>query len=61
MTISPQGLEKFKKLYLKHYGIELSEQELLTKAMQTLNFFSVLSKPIPKRDESILVSLSKAK
>lgn len=59
MTVTPQGLEKFKILYLKHYGIKLSDQDALNKAIQTLNFFKILSKPIPKADEHILKMLSK--
>lgn len=37
--VSSEGLEKFKKLYLKRYGVQLTEQEAFEKANNFLNFY----------------------
>ena len=37
--VSNEGLAKFKKLYSKRYGVELTEKEVFEKANQLLNFY----------------------
>lgn len=37
--VSKEGLEKFKKIYLKRYGVQLSEQEAFETANNFLNFY----------------------
>lgn len=45
--VSDEGLKKFKELYLKNYGIDLSPQETFEKANQLLNFYkAVFKEPI---------------
>jgi len=40
--ISKESLEQFKKLYFKNYGIKLSDQEALKKALRILNLVRVV-------------------
>lgn len=42
--VSSEGLSKFKELYAKRYGIELSEMEVSEKANQLLNFYRAIFK-----------------
>ncbi|GEM_PF-4546547 len=37
--VSREGLVKFKELYAKRYGVELTEKEVSEKANQLLNFY----------------------
>jgi len=40
--ISEEGLQKFKGIYKKRYGIELESKELFTKANNLLNLYRVV-------------------
>ena len=42
MSISKESLEKFKKLYQKHYGIILNNTEALDVASRMVNLFKVI-------------------
>ena len=42
--VSNEGLAKFKELYFKRYGVELSEKEVFEKANQLLNFYRAVFK-----------------
>lgn len=39
---------RFKELYLKHFGIELSDEEATRAALDLINLMRVLLKPGPK-------------
>lgn len=40
--VSETGLIKFKELYKKEFGIELSQKELIEKASRVLNLYRVI-------------------
>ena len=40
--VSKEGLIKFKKIYKKVYGIELSKEELIAKANRLLNLYKLV-------------------
>jgi hypothetical protein len=40
--VSEEGLIKFKKLYKKNYGVELSSKDLIAKANKLLNLYKAV-------------------
>ena len=40
--ISKEGIEEFKKIYAKHYGIELSDEEANYRANNLVALYSVV-------------------
>ena len=44
--ISKVGLEEFKQIYLEESGIQLSNEEVLEKALPVLNLVATLIKPV---------------
>lgn len=50
MNITPVQLEKFKDLYRKHLGIELTDQEAREKATRLIQLLLVVDKPMTERD-----------
>ena len=44
--ISNEGLEEFKQIYQEEFGVELSTEEALEKALPVLNLVSALVKPV---------------
>lgn len=44
--VSAKNVEKFKKLYLKQYGVSLSNKEATQMANDLVNLMRVLLKPI---------------
>ena len=47
--ITEQVIKEYKKLYLKHYDIELSNNEANEQAISLLNLFNTIYKPIEYR------------
>lgn len=43
--ISTEGLEEFKQIYLEEFGVELSTEGVLEKALQVLNLVKILVQP----------------
>ena len=48
--VSNKSLEKFKEIYKKRFGIELSNQDTLKKAIKCLRLVELVYKPITKED-----------
>jgi hypothetical protein len=44
--ISKEHLDKFKKIYKKHFKVELSDQDALEKATKCLRMVELVYKPI---------------
>lgn len=44
--ISNEGLEEFKQIYLEEFGIQLSNEEALEKAIPVLNLVKSLIEPV---------------
>lgn len=49
---TPEGIEKFKALYLEKFGTELSPQAALELATRTLHFVYLATTPCPVMDEA---------
>lgn len=47
-TPSPQGVAEFKALYLKHTGVELSDQQALTASTHLLHLLFFGMTPLPQ-------------
>lgn len=43
--ISAEGLEEFKQIYREEFGVELSNEEVLEKALPVLNLVKTLIQP----------------
>lgn len=50
MKLSIQAVNAFKELYLKHFSIELENEDANTLGMELLNFFKLIYRAIPKAD-----------
>lgn len=50
MAIEQVALEEFKQIYLKHYGILLTDQQALDLGIRLVELFKVIARPIPKVD-----------
>lgn len=48
--ISKESLEKFKELYKKHFGKEISDQEALESATKLLTLVKAIYKPMTQED-----------
>ncbi len=46
--ISKELLEKFQKLYLEKFGVQLTDEEATKGATDLINLMRVLLKPMPK-------------
>lgn len=44
--ISQEGLDEFKRIYREEFGVELSNEETLEKALPVLNLVRSLIKPV---------------
>lgn len=44
--ISNEGLEEFKQIYFEEFGIQLSNEEVLEKALPVLNLVKSLIEPV---------------
>jgi hypothetical protein len=49
---SPQGVEEFKALYLKHYGVTLNDQDALEAATRLLHLLYFGLTPLPGESPS---------
>lgn len=49
--ISPQALDDLKKLYFKHYGMLLNDQQALDLDIKLVDLFKVIARPIRKVDK----------
>ena len=54
MQISKLQLEKFKQLYVKRFGIELSAEEVHSKALSLVNLVRLAHSPI--KDEQLRIN-----
>lgn len=50
MKIEQADLEDLKKIYLKHYGVLLSDQQVLELGIKLVDLFKVIARPIPRVD-----------
>lgn len=48
MSISKEALEKFKEIYRKEYGKDISDEEALKQATSLLRLMKIIYRPIPK-------------
>ena len=57
--VSEQALIKFKQIYLKKYGIELSDEEATEQATNFLNLMKILTRPKKiKKEQNQLVDIT---
>ena len=54
MEISPEQLESFRALYLKKFGIELTQQETLEKALALLTLMKAVYQPMTAEDQKAM-------
>lgn len=52
MTIEPDEIAELKQIYFKHYGINLSDDEVIALGTRLINLFKILIKPISLVDTS---------
>lgn len=50
MAIGQEALEELKQIYLKHYGILLTDEQVLELGIKLVNLFKIIAKPIPVVD-----------
>ena len=50
MAIEQTGLEELKQIYLKHYGVLLTDEQALDLGIKLVELFKVIARPIPKVD-----------
>lgn len=48
MAIGQQALEELKQIYLKHYGVLLTNEQVLELGIKLVELFKVIAKQIPK-------------
>lgn len=58
--LSKKALESFKKIYFQEFNVTLSDTDANEKAMNLLQFISLIYKPIPTED-SFAISTSTKK
>lgn len=54
MQISKDGLEKFKKLYKKHFGKEIDDRDALEKGINLLTLIKAIYKPMTVKEHKEL-------
>ncbi len=52
--ISKEQLEKFKDIYRKRFGKDISDQEALEKGAKLIRLMKIIYKPMTKKDFKIL-------
>lgn len=52
--ISEESLKKFKQLYKKRFGEELSDQDALGKATKLVELVQIIYKPMTKKEYKLL-------
>ena len=50
MQFTKEEIQKFKNVYKKHYGADISDEVALDGYIRLVNFVKAVSKPIPKVD-----------
>ena len=50
MQLSDRQTEKFRLLYKKHFGIEISKKEAYEKGIKLVQLMKIVYKPIKKAD-----------
>lgn len=50
MPLSKKAIEEFKEIYRQEFGEEISDQTALELALNLLNLFRVIYKPITKKE-----------
>ncbi|MBI2021806.1 hypothetical protein HYS93_02925 [Candidatus Daviesbacteria bacterium] len=50
MLLKPNDLEELRQIYLKHYGIVLTDEQALELGIKLINLFKIVAKPIPAVD-----------
>jgi len=50
--LSQELIDKFRKLYLDHFGIKLSDKEAQFKATAFLNMMKIIHRPLPKKQDT---------
>lgn len=50
MKLAKEDIKKFQSLYLKRFGVELTEKEAYEKGLNLVNLMKVIYKPIKKDD-----------
>lgn len=50
MLIKQTDLEELKQIYLKHYGVSLTDEQVLDLGIKLVNLFKVIARPIPVVD-----------
>ncbi len=48
--ITEEQLEKFRAIYLRNYKVQLDREEATKMAIDLVNLFKVLTKPLPKNE-----------
>lgn len=57
MKLSVKAIADFKQIYQSQFQIELTDDEANTKALELLEYFQYMSKPIPNENEPFFLSL----
>ncbi len=52
MIIERTALEELKQIYLKHYGVLLTDEQVLDLGIKLISLFKVIAKPIPDVDNN---------
>ncbi|OGG74171.1 hypothetical protein A3A40_00360 [Candidatus Kaiserbacteria bacterium RIFCSPLOWO2_01_FULL_54_20] len=50
--LSPATITKFKEIYQREFGVDLSQEEASEQAQRLLNLARVVMQPMPKRHEA---------
>lgn len=50
MAIEQVALEEFKQIYLKHYGIMLTDEQALDLGVRLVELFKIIARPLPRVD-----------
>ena len=56
MQLSPDAIKDFKAIYLKEYGVELSDEEAEDKAQRLLRFFRAVARALTNEQEPLETS-----
>lgn len=51
MFLSDQAVKEFKEIYKDKFGVELSDEEAMTKGEDFLRFMKLILSPMPKKNE----------
>ncbi len=50
MSLSKEAIEEFKEIYRQEFGEEISDQTALELALNLLNLFRAIYKPVTKKE-----------